>query len=92
MSLSSLASVMQRAPQELINIKVSAEGKVRFYTDPEIKAVISRAEETLSDVGRLVVRPSGTEPLIRVMTEGSDRALIVKVAREVADAIKKALG
>ena len=91
-TLSELASVMERAPQELINLKVSADGKLRFYTDPDIKAVIKKAEADLSETGRLVVRPSGTEPLIRVMTEGSDRELIVKVAHEVADAIMKALG
>lgn len=90
-SLSSLSRVMERAPQELINLKVSADGKLRFYTDPDIKAAIKKAEADLSETGRLVVRPSGTEPLIRVMTEGSDRELIVKVAREVADAIMKAL-
>ncbi len=90
-SLSSLSLVMERAPQELINLKVSADGKLRFYTDPDIKAAIKKAEAELLETGRLVVRPSGTEPLIRVMTEGSDRELIVKVAREVADAIMKAL-
>ena len=90
-SLSSLASVMQRAPQELINLNVSADAKLRFYTDPDIKAAIKKAESELSETGRIVVRPSGTEPLIRVMTEGSDRALIVKVAKEVADAIERSL-
>ena len=90
-TLASLSLVMERAPQELINLKVSADGKLRFYTDPDIKAAIKKAEADLSETGRLVVRPSGTEPLIRVMTEGSDRELIVKVAREVADAIMKAL-
>ena len=90
-TLASLSLVMERAPQELINLKVSADGKLRFYTDPDIKAAIKKAESDLSETGRLVVRPSGTEPLIRVMTEGSDRELIVKVAREVADAIMNAL-
>lgn len=90
-SLSVLSSVMKRAPQELINLKVSSDGKLRFYTDPDIKAAIRAAEAELGETGRLVVRPSGTEPLIRVMTEGADRALIARVANDVADVITKAL-
>lgn len=90
-SLSELTSVMKRAPQELINLKVSAEGKLRFYTDPDIKAAIKAADAELGETGRLVVRPSGTEPLIRVMTEGSDKELIARIAKSVADTIMKAL-
>ncbi len=90
-SLSDLASVMKRAPQELINLNVSAEGKLRFYTDPDIKAAISAAEAELGESGRIIVRPSGTEPLIRVMTEGANRKLIVSVAKKVADTIMSAL-
>lgn len=90
-SLSDLASVMHRAPQELINLKVSADGKLRFYTDPEIQVAISEAEKSLGDGGRIVVRPSGTEPLIRVMTEGNDRGLIVETAHKVAGLIENVL-
>lgn len=90
-SLSELTSVMKRAPQELINLKVSAEGKLRFYTDPDIKAAIKAADAELGETGRLVVRPSGTEPLIRVMTEGSDKELIARIAKSVADTIMKVL-
>ena len=91
-TLSSLASVMKRAPQELINLSVSASGKLRFYTDPEIQSAISEAEKVLGERGRIVVRPSGTEPLIRVMTEGSNRELIVETAHKVAELIKSVLG
>jgi phosphoglucosamine mutase len=90
-TFSSLASVMQRAPQELINLTVTAESKLRFYTDDDIKAEIKAAENELGDGGRIVVRPSGTEPLIRVMTEGSDEALITKIAHRVANFIVKTL-
>ncbi len=89
--LSILASVMTRYPQVIINITVSAEGKLKFYTDTYIKAAIDAAKNQLSDNGRIVVRPSGTEPLIRVMTEGMDKKQIEDIANSVADTIKKRL-
>ena len=66
-NLSELAKVMERMPQVLINVKVSAEGKLSFYTDKEVKAEISRISEILGDRGRILVIVSGTEPLVRVM-------------------------
>ena len=82
---------MKRYPQELINISVSAEGKLRFYNDTAVQSAIREAENELSEDGRIVVRPSGTEPLIRVMTEGGDKELITNVARRVADVIAQRL-
>lgn len=90
--LSSLASVMTRYPQSIVNITVSAEGKLKFYTDSSIKSAIEEAKAALSDNGRILVRPSGTEPLIRVMTEGTDLELIEKIAKNVASIIKERLG
>ena len=58
--LSTLAKVMERMPQVLINVKVSAEGKLAFYTDKEVKAEIKRVTEILGDRGRILVRVSGT--------------------------------
>lgn len=89
--LSELKKVMKRAPQELINVTVSSEGKVRFYTVQRISEAIRRAEEELGDNGRIVVRPSGTEPLIRVMAEGSDQAQIKNIAIDIATVIKEEL-
>lgn len=89
--LSELASVMKKCPQTSINIKVSAEGKLHYYTDETIKAAVENAKAELGNGGRLVVRPSGTEPLIRVMTEGDDKKQIETVAKEVAAVIKKRL-
>ena len=86
-TLSELASVMTRYPQFIVNIRTTDEGKLAFFTDPEIKALIKAAEETLGDTGRMVVRPSGTEPLIRIMTEGDNAELAEKVAKDTADAI-----
>ena len=89
--LSDLASVMKRYPQELINVNVSDEGKSRFASDREIKKAILLAEKALGECGRILVRASGTEPLIRIMTEGADKQLIKSVANNVASVINEAL-
>ncbi len=89
--LSSIATLMQRYPQILVNVKITNEGKVRFYTDKEIKANMKRITELLGNRGRIVVRVSGTEPLVRVMLEGEDYAEIEKLAHEMADIIKERL-
>ena len=89
--LSELASVMTRYPQTIVNLKVSAEAKVLFYTDKDIKDAIDNAKNALGKTGRIVVRPSGTEPLIRVMAEGENMEQIEKITAEVADVIKKRL-
>ena len=90
--LSELAEVMKRYPQSIINVTVSKEGKLAFYTDPQIKTVIEDAKKQFGETGRIVVRPSGTEPLIRVMTEGEDRALTENIAKSVSEVIKERLG
>ena len=89
--LSALASVMKKCPQIIINLKVTSDGKRRYYTDETVKAAIENAKANLGETGRIVVRPSGTEPLIRVMVEGDDTALIEKTAKEVSAVIKKQL-
>lgn len=90
--LSELAEVMKRYPQSIINVEVSKEGKLAFYTDPQIKAAIESAKKQFGEAGRIVVRPSGTEPLIRIMTKGEDRALTENVAKSVSEIIKERLG
>ncbi len=90
--LSSIATLMERYPQVLINVKITNEGKVHFYTDKELKAAINRVTETLADRGRILVRVSGTEPLVRVMLEGEDYDEISALAQEVADIVKERLG
>ncbi len=89
--LSSMATLMQRFPQTIVNIQVSPEGKLAFYTDPKVKAAIDRAAGTLGRDGRIIVRPSGTEPLLRVMVEGQDEALIQQLAEDVAQTIREEL-
>ncbi len=89
--LSSLATLMQRYPQTMVNVKVSAEGKLKFYTDHDVKKAIEQAKKALGEMGRIVVRVSGTEPLVRVMVEGENEEIIKKHANEVADVIRKHL-
>lgn len=90
--LSELAGVMTRYPQTIINLKVTNEGKLLFYSDTDIKAAMDEATAKLGDKGRLVVRPSGTEPLIRVMVEALDDDLANGVAKNVADVIYNKIG
>lgn len=89
--LSSIATLMERFPQVMINVKVSPEGKRRFYTDKEVKAEIDRVKEALGTRGRILVRLSGTEPLVRVMVEGEDSAEITRLANQTAELIREKL-
>lgn len=90
-TLREAASIMKRYPQLSINVAVSAEGKVQFYTNSKIKSAINSAKKVLGKGGRLVVRPSGTEPLIRVMAEGDDLDRVREQAEAVADIIRTQL-
>lgn len=89
--LSDLAKIMQRMPQVLINVRVSAEGKLAFYNDKEVKAEIKRVSDILGDRGRILVRVSGTEPLVRVMLEGEDYNEIQRLAEEAAQVVRERL-
>ena len=89
--LSDLAKIMERYPQVLINVKVSNEGKLSFYMDKEVKAEINRVTEILGDTGRILVRVSGTEPLVRVMLEGENLEQIQTLAEEAAQVVRERL-
>lgn len=89
--LSSLATLMSRFPQITINITVSPEGKRQFYTDTKVKAAIDKVTKELGNTGRIIVRPSGTEPLLRVMVEGPDENRIAELAQDVEKVIKEEL-
>ena len=89
--LSNLAVLMKRYPQVLVNVEVAPEGKLRFYTDDAVKAAIEDAKKQLGKDGRIIVRPSGTEPLLRVMVEGSDHDAIAALANKVADVLRERL-
>ena len=89
--LSELADEMEVYPQVLINVKVSQIGKARYENDEEIKKAIASAEKELGDTGRVLVRVSGTEPLVRVMLEGKDEEQIKILAEEIAQVVKERL-
>ena len=89
--LSELASQMTVFPQILVNVRVSDFGKAKFPRDKEIKNAIEAAEKELGADGRVLVRVSGTEPLVRVMLEGKDEEKINVLAQELAEVIKERL-
>lgn len=89
-SLRELAAVMERLPQVLIN--VPDVDKSRVKTSGELAAAVAEAEAELGSTGRVLLRPSGTEPLVRVMVEAADIDQARSVAGRLADVVKSALG
>jgi phosphoglucosamine mutase len=88
--LGDLASELVTYPQVLLNVRV--ERKVDLKTVPEVAAVMSSVESRLAGSGRLLVRYSGTEPLLRVMLEGRDQDEIRRWGEEIVDAVKRHVG
>jgi len=86
---SELASVMERYPQVMVNVKITPKWKEAWKNDEEIEEIISVNQQKLGSGGRILVRESGTEPLIRVMIEGKRFDLINNMAVEIADKIKE---
>ncbi|MGW0577616.1 phosphoglucosamine mutase [Streptomyces sp. NPDC002920] len=89
-SLRELASVMERLPQVLINVPDVDRSRVSSST--ELAAAVADAERELGTTGRVLLRPSGTEPLVRVMVEAADIDQARSVAGRLADVVKSALG
>jgi phosphoglucosamine mutase len=86
---SELASIMKTYPQTLTNIIVKAEAKELYKTDTDILNAIEDAEKELHGDGRVLVRASGTEPLIRIMVEGKDKEQIERLADDIAKVISE---
>ena len=86
--LSELAKVMEVLPQALVNAKVANHKKEKYMEYPEIAAAIGKLEEKFAGEGRVLIRPSGTEPLVRVMIEGKDQQVIQEEARKLANLIQ----
>ncbi|GAA3771828.1 phosphoglucosamine mutase [Streptomyces phyllanthi] len=89
-TLKDLASVMERLPQVLVN--VPDVDKSRVGTSAELATAVSEAERELGSTGRVLLRSSGTEPLVRVMVEAADIDQARSVAGRLADVVKSALG
>ena len=87
--LSDLAAVMEVLPQALVNAKVPNHKKDKFMEYAEISDAIKKVEERFGGEGRVLIRPSGTEPLVRVMIEGKNQVEIDNDAKKLADLITK---
>ena len=88
---SELRELVKKYPQILVNAKVNSEKKYDYEKDSEIKFEIEKLEKEFAGNGRVVIRPSGTEPLVRVMIEGENQDYITKKANEIAKLIEKKL-
>ena len=90
-TLKELASIMEQYPQVLVNITVSKHVKENYMNKSSVTDSISEVEKQLGDNGRVLVRASGTEPLIRVMIEGKDQKVIDEEANKLAELITKVM-
>lgn len=88
---SKICDIIQIYPQVLINAKVNNDKKYHYEKDEEIKTEIEKLEKEFSGNGRVLIRPSGTEPLVRVMIEGQDKEYIKTKAESLAKLIEKKL-
>ncbi|MCI8383883.1 MAG: phosphoglucosamine mutase [Clostridia bacterium] len=88
---SELGNLVKLYPQVLINAKVSSDKKYDYEKNAKIKEAIEQLEKEFDGNGRVLIRPSGTEPLVRVMIEGEDQNDITKKAKEMAKIIEETL-
>ena len=89
-TLHELVEDLEIYPQLIINVPVGNANKNGLVRDKRVIAAVKQAESELGATGRVVLRPSGTEPVVRVMIEGEDRSRVEKLAREVADTVESA--
>jgi phosphoglucosamine mutase len=87
-TLSELAGGMTRYPQTLVNVRVRQ--KIDLKNSPPVQAAVARAEQQLGARGRVVLRASGTEPVVRVMVEGEDHTEVERLAEEIATTVRGA--
>ncbi len=88
-NLRELRSGMNKFPQRMINVKLS--GKIDLDDQPAILSAVNEAENQLGKKGRVLLRPSGTEPVVRVMVEGEDEPLVGKLAEELAGVVERSV-
>ena len=88
-SLKELGSVMTRLPQSLINVR--GVDKLRAGIDPDVNKAVSDVNHQLGDTGRVVLRPSGTEPVVRVMVEAGTQSEADQICEQLAGIVKEKL-
>jgi len=87
-SLAELCADLDKYPQDLINVKLGDAVAADIMAMDAMSSVVKEAESELADTGRVLLRPSGTEPLIRVMVEGQDGAQVNRIANQIADVVR----
>ncbi len=90
-SLADLSQGFEKYPQTMINVPIAAGAAKRMESSVRIQQAVRDIEATFNGKGRVILRPSGTEPLIRVTLEGSDAALVKNLAQKLADTVRKEL-
>ncbi|NLC04014.1 MAG: phosphoglucosamine mutase, partial [Tissierellia bacterium] len=90
--LSELNNIMTNYPQILLNARVDNSLKYKYLENEEISLEIKRIEEFFHGEGRVVIRPSGTEPMVRVMIEGKEQKQIQEIAKRLVDFIEARIG
>jgi len=90
-SLAELKQGIQKFPQTMINVPVSTDGQARLSSSDRISAAVRDIEEEMNGKGRVILRPSGTEPLIRVTLEGVDSGQVERLANQLADTVREEL-
>lgn len=89
LKLSQLKAVMKKYPQVLVNVQVSQQVKEDLEQNPGLQELIAQHAEALGDKGRILVRPSGTEPLVRIMVEGEQLEEITEIANQIAAKVEE---
>jgi phosphoglucosamine mutase len=79
---------MKKMPQFMINVPLS--GNSDPLQSEQVKAMVKQAEQKLNGNGRVLLRPSGTEPLIRVMVEGDNETMVLQLTQDIADSVSAA--
>lgn len=90
--LSKLVSGMKKYPQVMVNVRIGKANARQLVADREVKQAVEQARQELKESGRVVLRPSGTEPLVRVMIEGQDADQVNKLTNQIADTVKARVG
>jgi phosphoglucosamine mutase len=90
-SLSELKQGLEKFPQTMINVPVGANGRKMLLESGRIRDAVIDIESQLNGMGRVILRPSGTEPLIRVTLEGSDSAQVQRLAQQLAETVREEL-